>query len=151
MTNGPRGDDRDEADMNTADVTNGPRGDDRDGTRVLVADDDDGYADALAHGLSLGGEVHVIGRAATAGEVVAATAALGPAAVVLDARMPGGSVDQTIDCILAASPSTAVVVVSGLLGPRLRGRLAARGIVAVDKADGLAAITTALRAAVDRG
>jgi DNA-binding NarL/FixJ family response regulator len=119
-------------------------------TTVLVADDDDGYAAALADGLALTPEFQVVGRAGTATEVVSATASLAPMVVVLDARMPGGSVDEMIDGILAAAPRTAIVVVSGMLGPRLRSRLTDRGIASLDKADGLDVITATVRAALGR-
>lgn len=87
---------------------------------VVIADDFDGMRDLLAAALETTGRFEVVARCASGEEAVEAVRACRPDLALLDLGMPGTGGYDILPDLVAASPQTRVVVVSGFP----RGRLA---------------------------
>ena len=72
----------------------------------------------------------VVGEGASGPEAVELAARLQPAVLVLDVSMPGGDGLRALPAIAAASPATAVVVLSGVASPQLQQAARAAGAAA---------------------
>ena len=81
--------------------------------RVLVADDDDGYAEALTTALGLDPGIVVVGRARNGAEAVVLAHAFRPDAIVMDVNMPCLDGFEATSRIVDELPFVRVVVVSG--------------------------------------
>jgi DNA-binding NarL/FixJ family response regulator len=79
--------------------------------RVLVADDHPMYLDGVAAALESVEDIHVVGRASSAGEAVALAASEQPDVAMLDLAMPGGGM-TAIRGVMTASPGTRVIILS---------------------------------------
>ncbi len=79
--------------------------------RVVLADDHHFSREGLRGMLEAGG-IAVVGEAADGPEAVALVAALAPDVVVIDLRMPGGSVTETIAGIAASGTGARVLVLT---------------------------------------
>jgi CheY-like chemotaxis protein len=77
----------------------------------------------------LRGHGTIVGEGATAKEAVAATAELEPDMVVLDYRTTIGSIDETVAAIKDHSPSTVVVVHTGVPRYLIEEQVQAAGAV----------------------
>lgn len=80
--------------------------------RVVVADDHPVYRDGLRLMLESSGRVEVVGTASDGGEAVLLAERERPDVVVLDLRMPGLGGVEAARRILAARPSTGVLVLT---------------------------------------
>jgi DNA-binding NarL/FixJ family response regulator len=78
--------------------------------RILLADDDVAVRAVLAAMLARGFEV--VGEAADAIEAIALAGRLHPDAALVDLNMPEGGGRTAVPGIVAASPETAIVVIS---------------------------------------
>lgn len=97
--------------------------------RVVVADDFEGMRELLAAALESSGRFEVVARCASGTETVEAVRGHVPDLVLLDLGMPGtGGIDVLPD-VVAASPATRVIVVSGFPRGRLVHRTMAHGAV----------------------
>ena len=81
--------------------------------RVLVADDLPQIRAVLKRALERDGRFEIVGEAADGIEAVDMTTSLRPDALVLDLSMPGMDGMEAIPKILASSPGTKIVVLSG--------------------------------------
>lgn len=81
--------------------------------RILVADDDDGYAEALTTILGLNPGLVVVGRARDGAEAVVLAHALRPDAIVMDVNMPFLDGFEATQRIVGELPFVRVVIVSG--------------------------------------
>ena len=81
--------------------------------RVLVADDLPQIRAVLKRALERDGRFEIVGEAADGIEAVDMTTTLRPDALVLDLSMPGMDGMEAIPKILACSPGTKIVVLSG--------------------------------------
>jgi two-component system, chemotaxis family, protein-glutamate methylesterase/glutaminase len=118
-------------------------------SRVLVCDESEAYARALAQFLSVGGELEVVGVCGSGEEVVGALDRLTPDLVTVDLGLPGMGGVQAIEEIMRARPVPIVVVSSGAgRGSDLAARALAAGaiealpktVVKLDEPDGAAAV-----------
>ena len=75
----------------------------------------------------LHGHAEIVGEGATADDAVAGSAELEPDVVVLDFRTAVGNLEQTIAAIKEPSPSTTVVVHTGVPRYLIEDRVAAAG------------------------
>jgi DNA-binding NarL/FixJ family response regulator len=80
--------------------------------RILVVDDHPIVRSGITSVLATQPDFDVIGEAATGGEAIAAAARLKPDLVLMDLRMPGQSGVAASASILAARPSTRIVVLT---------------------------------------
>lgn len=127
----------------SSEVTSGPR--------IVIADDHTIVRSALRALLEEGGRFEVVAEASEADEAVRKVLAYKPAAIVLDLNMPGGSSLPAIPRMLAASPQTAIVVLTMEGEPRFARealRAGALGFVLKDSAD--AELVDAVQAALRR-
>jgi DNA-binding NarL/FixJ family response regulator len=114
--------------------------------RVLVVDDQAAIRRGLRMWLELQPDVEIVGEAASGDDAVAAALALQPDVVLMDAEMPGMDGVAATAAVLAAAPSTAVVVQSLHEDAPTRARALAAGAVAfVGKGTGEAALLAAIR------
>lgn len=97
--------------------------------RVVVADDFEGMRELLAAALESSGRFEVVARCASGAEALAAVRSQAPDLVLLDLGMPGAGGIDVLPDVVAASPSTRVVVVSGFPRGRLAHRILSRGAV----------------------
>src|SRR4051812_3632431 len=79
---------------------------------VLIADDEQLVRDALADSVSSSPSCKVVGTAAGGDEAIQLAARVRPDVALVDVHMPGGG-EQAVRGILACSPHTRVVVLSG--------------------------------------
>ena len=81
--------------------------------KVLVADDLPQIRAVLRRALEADGRFEIVGEAADGNTAVEMATSLRPDAIVLDLSMPGMDGMEAIPKILAASPATKIVVLSG--------------------------------------
>lgn len=81
--------------------------------RILVADDDDGYAEALTTILGLNQGIVVVGRARDGAQAVVLAHAFRPDAIVMDVNMPLLDGFEATQRIVDELPFVRVVIVSG--------------------------------------
>jgi two-component system chemotaxis response regulator CheB len=90
-------------------------------TRVLVCEDSKTFAAALVRTLERGGEIEVIGVAATAEAAIADLSRLAPDLVTMDVELPGMSGLEAVEEIMSARPTPILIVSSHI---RTGGELA---------------------------
>ena len=113
--------------------------------RVVLADDTKEYRELLLMILEQDGRFEIVGQAANGEEAVAVTEAERPDAIVLDLAMPVLDGLQAIPLLRAASPETAIVVLSGFARGQLDGEALARGASAyVEKGEAFSRIAETL-------
>lgn len=83
-------------------------------SRVLVADDDDSYAEALTTVLGLNPDLAVVGRARDGAQAVVLAYTLRPDAIVMDVNMPCLDGFEATRRISAEHPRIRIVIVSGV-------------------------------------
>jgi DNA-binding NarL/FixJ family response regulator len=81
--------------------------------RILVADDDDGYAEALTTILGMSPSLVVVARARDGAEAVVLAHAFRPDAVVMDVNMPCLDGFEATERIVGELPFVRIVIVSG--------------------------------------
>jgi len=86
-------------------------------TRVLIADDERLFAEALELILAADERIQVIGRAHSGSEAIALASELAPDVVLMDLSMPGLSGFEAIEAIVGERPGCRVVVLSGSADP----------------------------------
>jgi DNA-binding NarL/FixJ family response regulator len=86
-------------------------------TRVLIADDERLFVDALELILAADARIEVVGRALDGREAIALARELNPDVVLIDLSMPGIDGFGAIPAILAEKASRRVVVLSGSADP----------------------------------
>ena len=86
-------------------------------TRVLIADDERLFVDALELILAADARIEVVGRALDGREAIALARELNPDVVLIDLSMPGIDGFGAIAAILAEKASRRVVVLSGSADP----------------------------------
>ena len=86
-------------------------------TRILIADDERLFVDALELILEADERIEVVGRALNGREAVALARDLDPDVVLMDLSMPGVDGFGAIAAILAETGSRRVVVLSGSADP----------------------------------
>ncbi|GAC1328157.1 MAG: response regulator transcription factor [Candidatus Dormibacteria bacterium] len=82
-------------------------------TTVLIVDDHPLVADALHRLMTSARDLHVVEVVGTAAAAVQAASEHRPRVVIMDFHLPGGSGAEAARTILAASPGTAVLFLSG--------------------------------------
>lgn len=97
--------------------------------RVVVADDFDGMRALLSAALETSGRFEVVATATDGEEALRAVRAEEPDLVLLDLGMPGPGGIDVLPALVAASPQTRVIVVSGFPRGRLASFTAGRGAV----------------------
>jgi len=113
--------------------------------RVVLADDTAEYRLLLRIILEQDGRFEVVAEAADGAEAVRATTAERPDALVLDLAMPVMDGLQVIPEVRAASPETAIVVLSGFARGQLDRDALARGASAyVEKGEAFSIIVSTL-------
>ena len=113
--------------------------------RVVLADDTAEYRLLLRLILEQDGRFEVVAEAADGEEAVRLTTTAQPDALVLDLAMPVMDGLQAIPEVLAGSPETAIVVLSGFARGRLDGDALACGASAyVEKGEAFSIIVATL-------
>ena len=113
--------------------------------RVVLADDTAEYRLLLRIILEQDGRFEVVGEAADGAEAVRVTTAEQPDVLVLDLAMPVLDGLQAIPQVRAASPATAIVVLSGFARGQLDRAALARGARAyVEKGEAFSIIASTL-------
>lgn len=113
--------------------------------RVVLADDTKEYRELLRIILEQDGRFEIVGQAATGEEAVAVTRAERPDAIVLDLAMPVLDGLQAIPLLRAASPETAIVVLSGFARGQLDGEALSRGASAyIEKGEAFSRVADTL-------
>ena len=97
--------------------------------RVVIADDLDGMRALLSAAVETTGRFEVVGRCASGEEALDSVRASAPDLVLLDLGMPGTGGIDILPELVAASPETRVVVVSGFPRGRLAHLTAGQGAV----------------------
>jgi len=95
----------------------------RDSWRVLVIDDHELLSSALEVAFASDGRAEVVGTASSIADGIERAGALQPEVILTDRRLPDGDVDQRIGDLLAASPASRVLMMTGW--PTERSSLAA--------------------------
>jgi DNA-binding NarL/FixJ family response regulator len=85
--------------------------------RVLLADDERLFTEALEMILTADGGIEVIGRARDGDEAVTMARELDPDVVLIDLSMPGIDGFDAIQAMLADEPGRRIVVLSGSADP----------------------------------
>ncbi len=117
-------------------------------TTVLIIDDHRSFADLLAAALDTVEGIRCVGTATTCEEGLRRAAELSPTVVVVDLQMPGTDGLETTRRLRAASPDTAVAVVTGHVDPEWVNRAAQAGASAfVAKGGSLSELIEMLRSA----
>ena len=113
--------------------------------RVVLADDTPEYRQLLRMILEQDGRFAVVGEAADGHEAVRVTGAQLPDAIVLDLAMPVMDGLQAIPLLLAISPATTIVVLSGFARGQLDREALALGASAyVEKGEAFSRIIATL-------
>jgi PAS domain S-box-containing protein len=86
-------------------------------TRVVIADDDQSFREALADLISGQSDLELVGVAVDHPDAIAHALRARPDVVVLDARMPGGTAATTVRAIKDPAPEVGVLVVSAYGDP----------------------------------
>jgi CheY-like chemotaxis protein len=86
-------------------------------TRVLIADDERLFVDALELILAADARIEVVGRALDGRQAIAAARELDPDVVLIDLSMPGVDGFDAIAAILAENATCRIVVLSGSADP----------------------------------
>jgi DNA-binding NarL/FixJ family response regulator len=95
----------------------------RDSCRVLVIDDHELLSSALEVAFKTDERADVVGTASSIAEGVERAGALHPDVILTDRRLPDGDVDQHVGDLLAASPTSRILMMTGW--PTERSSLAA--------------------------
>lgn len=98
--------------------------------RVLIVDDHDLFATALAELVDGRDGLEVVGRAADGAQAIALTSRLRPQVVLMDVDMPRVDGIDATRAITGSRPETCVVVVSGDQTAETAGRARAAGAAA---------------------
>lgn len=116
-------------------------------TRVHLADDHAMFREGLAAILADRGGIEVVGQSGTGPRAVAEVARTRPDVVVTQLDMDLGEVEETLDALRGASPSSGIVVLTLWDGPRWLRAVSRMGIDALvhksSSADGLVAAVRA--------
>jgi len=135
-------------------ATNPPQAEAR-RSKLLLAEDDDRFADTLALLLRADGRFEIVGRARNGAEAVAQAETLQPEIVLMDIEMPVMDGVEATRRILARSASARIIVVSGsnYSDRALEARLAgAYDYVRKDRlTDDLAEVISAAAHLINRG
>ena len=104
-------------------------------TRVLVCDDSRTFAAALTRTLERGGEIEVIGVAASGEAAIADLIRLAPDLVTMDIELPGMSGLEAVEEIMSSQPTPILIVSSGVSagGDLAPAALAAGALEAIGK------------------
>jgi DNA-binding NarL/FixJ family response regulator len=86
-------------------------------TRVLIADDETLFAEALEMILAADGRIEVVGRATDGREAIALAQTLVPDVVLMDLSMPGIDGFGATEAILTAPGEMRVLILSGSADP----------------------------------
>ena len=117
-------------------------------TRICICDDKDVYRRTLA--LCLDGQhgIEVVGEAANGREVIDLVAELRPDVLLLDVSMPIMDGIEALPHVLATSPDTRVVMLSGYADHATKQRALAAGAFSyVEKGSTMLEIETAIASA----
>jgi len=95
--------------------------------KILLVDDHTMFRQGLEEMLSTDEEMLIVGEAENGSVAVDLAARESPDVVILDVEMPGVSVAETLEALLALSPAPRVLVVSMYDSPRLVHDLLGRG------------------------
>ena len=106
--------------------------------RILIADDSDLYAEALALTLELDPGLAVVGRARDGRETVELALALCPDVILMDLDMPVVDGIGATRTVLQALPSTRIVMVTASADENDRRRAVAAGVAAYVRKGGFA-------------
>jgi DNA-binding NarL/FixJ family response regulator len=98
--------------------------------RVALVEDNEVFREALELLLGLRSEIEIVAALADGHRLVEMCRELQPDVVVMDYRLPGHDGVRATAAIVAASPSTAVVVLSASANARERGALIEAGATA---------------------
>ena len=102
--------------------------------RIVVADDSPDIRLLLKMALEREADFELIGEAGNGAEAVSLADRLNPDLILLDLSMPVMDGLEAIPLIRDASPSTAIIVVSGFLNPETKRRVLDAGALGfVDK------------------
>jgi len=114
--------------------------------RVVICDDDPAFRYLVRQWLSAAGSVEVAADVATVGDLLPAVESCHPDAVVIDGGVHAESARDPVAEIRRISPSTPIVLVSGMPRWTLEELVAITGAdTAVSKADGMDALVEVLR------
>lgn len=94
---------------------------------VVLADHHVVFADGLRVILDAEDDLAVLAVAHDDGQAATSAARHRPAVLVLDAQLPAGRLDQTLDTVRAASPTTRLLVLSGASDPETTAAVLACG------------------------
>jgi DNA-binding NarL/FixJ family response regulator len=97
------------------------------GCRVVICDDQDAFRQLLSTVLGFDAEIEVVGEAANGVEGVRLAEELHPDVLLLDVAMPVMDGLEALPRIRQASPSTRVVMLTGLAAASVRERALAAG------------------------
>jgi DNA-binding NarL/FixJ family response regulator len=115
--------------------------------RVLVIDDDRVVRELLRLHLDVQDGFTCVDEAEDAAQGLALAELIQPDVIILDAMMPGRSGIDAVPDLLAAAPSSGIVVYSAVVESEAIGRLRRLGVSAiVPKTDGVDALQEALGA-----
>jgi two-component system invasion response regulator UvrY len=95
--------------------------------RVLLCDDDPVVRSLLCHGLDADSRLRVVAQAEDLETCLACVGDAPPDVAILDLSMPGMDGPPSVARVRAASPSSAIVVFSGLAGPGVTAECLAHG------------------------
>jgi DNA-binding NarL/FixJ family response regulator len=117
---------------------------------VLLCDDVAAFRALIRHSLDDETGIEVIGEAGDGNDGVAQVSTLRPDVVLLDLSMPDCDGLEAIPLILAASPETSIVALSGFTADRMRAPVLAGGAHAyLEKGVPLTEIVSTIRSVCD--